>query len=325
MDNDQITLSIRGLTNFQHITKVLSEGFDDNLPNVLLYGSKQGIPHTILWDAAVQSKYGVFRRNTCIWNKQWTYQETPFFFDIDLAHPSQPKDISTLSDFLKEIVVHTCMHAVRHVFFLRNIDSVCAKNGSSMLRVMFERYASTAWFVCSTYKLGVLEPPIRSRFFTLRVPMPSEHDIESMFRSMDMETPEACSRHHVTNFSLALLIASIEPHHEKLPHTLDDVCCFHAPFLVDAIRSNSQPSMDDVRNLTQKLVAHGYTIAEVTQDLLATDSVIKPSKRSAFLAFSAHVDHMCSKTERFRKSLFMEWLLSVAWFEVDPPSPLLGI
>lgn len=304
------------LPDYREILRVLSQGFEESLPNVLLFGSREGLPHTLLWDAMVHRKFGAFHRNTCVWNKLWTYHETPFFFDIDLAHPNQPKDITSLSEFLKEIVVHTCMHASRHVFFLRNVDHVCARSGASMLRVMLERYSGTAWFVCSTYKVGALEPPVRSRFFMLRIPHPSYKDIERIFEQMGKHVPEVCTKHQVRNLSLAMFLSSVESAQDKLPHSFEDLCLFYCPFLIEAIRERKTiPSVEDVRALTQKLVVHGYTFAEIASDLVRA-SCVKPD----FITFAAQVDHMCSLTERYRKSLFIEWLLSAAFYGISTPT-----
>jgi hypothetical protein len=306
---------------FENIVRLLAEGFDEEMPNQLLYGSK-GIPHATLWDVAILRKYGAFRRQECVWNKQWVYRETPYFFEIDLANPNQPKDLQSLGDFLKEIMSHTCMVGRRHVFFLKNVDTISARGYTGMFRVLLERYVSTAWFVCSTYNLGNMEGPLRSRFWMRRVPSPSLAEIERIFGELKIPVPDVCKTHNVRDVSFALFLAALDG--KPLPgFTMEDLCRFHAPFLSNSLKVNSGAACNikDIRALTQKLTVHGYTLREITQDLLAS-GVIKPTKVGEFITFAANADHMCSQTDRYCKSLYIEWLLATALFGVSIQSPM---
>lgn len=306
------------LPHYKNVATMLCGGFDDDIPNQLLYGAK-GLPHTLLWDAAVFRKYGAFRRQSCVWNKQWIYEETPYFFEIDLAHPSQPKDLETLGDFLKEILVHTCMTAQRHVFFIKNLDVVCSKKSSGMFRVLLERYANTAWFVCSTYHLGGIEGPLCSRFSMTRVVPPTHTDIEMICNALSIAPPPCYRLQQVPSLPFTIYLTSLAKYQDQVPYPLEDLCTYNAPFLRDLkIQTGASCNIEEIRALTQKLTIHGYSISEITQDVLAT-GIIKPARMHDFITFASKVDHMCARTEKYRKALFIEWLLAVAVFGIDPP------
>jgi hypothetical protein len=318
--SNAFTQCLDRLPTFDKIVGEVSKGFDQESPNILLYGAK-GMPHVLLWDAIIEKRFGKFRRTECVWNKQWIYNETQYFFEIDLANPNQPKDIETLVDFLKEIIVHVCMHAKRHVFFLKNIDVICAKGASGTFRVLLERFSNTAWFVCSTYRLGALEQPLHSRFHNIRVSLPTNDDIRTLFHAMQIDLPETCISSNVRNIPFAMFIANVLKHEESLPYSLDVICLLNAPFLSELTKSNSSStSIDDIRIFTQKLSTHGYTISHIVQDILSLQ-IIKPSKMYDFIQFATQVDHMCSLTDKYRKSLYIEWLLTVACYSNDISIP----
>ena len=295
---------------YNEAIELIRAGFEDDAPNVLLYGTK-GLPHTLLWDAAVRRKYGVFHRTPCTWNKSWVYNETPFFFEVDLAHPGQPKELDTLGEFLKEISSHTCMHSTRHVFFLKNVDIVCARGYACMFRVLLERYSQNAWFVCSTYKLGAMEPPLRSRFCLVRVPLLSPAQLQSLCTQLGCDQGNVCSAHQIRNLAFALYLSRLISACDTLPYPMDVLTRYNAPFLHDV--SPRSVTIDDIRTLTQKLCVHGYTISEVAHDFLKS-GIIPSKKMHDFVAFASHVDELCASTEGFRKSLYMEWLLSGAFY-----------
>lgn len=298
---------------YSKLMHVIDSGFDDpSMPNVLLYGCSKGFPHHILWEAVVRTRFGQFHRNSCTWKKSWTYQETPYFFEIDLSHPSQPKDIGGLTGLLKEIVANRCIHAHKHIFYLKNIDAADGKGGYTMLRVLLERYSNNAWFVCSTYCFGSIESPVRSRFFSLRVPAMSVKDIETLFSHMNKELPAVVVKHKLCNVSLALFVADMSRYEARLPFPVDALCKLNAPFMFD-IQKNKACAIEKIRLLTQQLSTHGYKIADIAADLLEV-GVVSAASRHSFLELAAHIDHMCAKTDKYRQSLFIEWLLVSAFF-----------
>lgn len=292
--------------HYQNIIRMLSDGSDNaDFPNVLLYGC-EGFPHTVLWDIAVQQKFGTFTRRTCTWNNLWIYEETPYFFEIDLQHPNQPKDVMTLSDFLKEIMTHPCIHAERHIFVIKYVDTLCTRGFAYMMRVLFERFSKNAWFICTTYKLGAIESPIRSRFTMLRVPLLSCQELCTLLAKSDIEMDDSCKQHNVRNVFVATMLSSFPAN--MLPYPKTDFCKFHAPFIQDTLNATS-PSISEIRSLTQKLSVHGFSISQIANDLLY---YIKPKDKHAFVEKASEIDHTFKSTEGYRKPIYIEWLIHTA-------------
>lgn len=317
------------MPQYQRIVATLQDSMDGaDCPNVLLYG-KESIPHSILLDAALEQKYGPFMKETKTWNKQWVYEESPYYFEIDMRHPSQPRDVSSLSEFLREIASHQCMYAPRHTFLIRNMDIVCSKDMAYMLRVIFERYAKTTWFVCTTYKMDAIEPPLRSRFFLIRVPMPSHQEVQSMLLAMGRSLPQEllddpCPPASLQKLPFAIFLsewhcASGKSQGKALPYSTSTLATYNIPFLSD-VKPNA--TIERIREWTQKICIHDYSISQMAQDLLQHH--VPESRKHAFLAYVAHLEHLCASTSRFRKMLYVEAVLHAAIFGV-PGTPTSSI
>lgn len=290
-------------------SKIISDmhnGMDKaDFPNIMLYGC-EGFPHTTLWDIALQSKHGTFLRKTCVWEKQWIYSETPYFFELDFMNPGQPKDIDSLADFFKEILQHPCIHATRHIFVLKHIDYLCTRGYVYMLRVILERFAKNAWFLCTTYHISAIENPIRSRFLLMRIPLLTANLLQDVFARAAIPLEDACKKHKITDLNVATFLSVMDT--KLLPYPVEDFCKLHAPFLQDVLKLPS-PSIAQIRSVTQKLSVHGFTLSQITQDLL---QYIKASDADDFLHKAVKIEHMYVCTEKYRKPLYIELLLHTA-------------
>ena len=292
---------------YETIIKYLMDGCEDaDYPNVLLYGC-QGFPQTLLWDAAVERKYGDFKRRECVWNKEWIYSENPYFFEIDFLNPSQPKDVISLGDFLKEIISHPCIHASRHIFILKHIDQLCTRGYVYMLRVLLERFCKNAWFICTTYHISAIEKPIRSRFLMFRIPLLKTDHIREIISGASLHFPEECNKHLINDLNVATFLSLVPD--SGLPYRKEDFCKFHAPFIQDTLNQPS-PTIAQIRALTQKLSVHGFSLSQISMDLL--QFIKKPKDQHAFIMKASEIDHMYSSTERYRKPLYIELLLHTA-------------
>jgi hypothetical protein len=291
---------------YHKIIADLYNGMDEaDFPNVLIYGY-EGFPHTVLWDIALLSKHGSFRRQTCTWEKQWVYSETPYFFELDFMNPGQPKDIESLADFFKEILRHPCIHATRHVFVLKHIDVLCTRGYVYMLRVILERFSKNALFVCTTYHVSSIESPIRSRFLLMRVPLLTAKQVQEIFTRAEITLHPDCVKQEITDLNVATFLSVVDT--EALPYPAKDFCKFQAPFLQDILKLPS-PSISQIRNVTQKLSVHGYSLSQITQDLL---QYVKPKDFHDFLHKAVEIEHMYVCTEKYRKPLYIELLLHTA-------------
>jgi hypothetical protein len=289
-----IEQNIHLFPHVQHAVEILMD--DETAPNVLLYGP-DGMPHDMIWEFMIRRKHGPFTKATHMWGKEWLYHETPYFFEIDLKHPSQPKSIASLPGLLKEIITHPCLHATRHTIFLRNVEVLAQKSEMYAFRVLLERYSHNAWFVCSTHHIGIIESPIRSRFLGLRVPSFTSAEIHLICEHLGIALPDPQCRH----LGKALFASICKSHGNPLP-----VDRYEAPLIHTFLNAHPSPSIHDIRVLTQQLSVHGFTLPQIAKDLLYH---VSRDKRSAFLQTAASIDHMCATTEGYRKPLYIEWLV----------------
>lgn len=304
--NHALEIILPQTSPYNKIITDLYNGIDQaDFPNVLLYGS-EGFPQPVLWDIALQSKHGTFHRNTCVWEKQWIYEETPYFFELDFMNPGQPKDIDSLGDFFKEILRHPCIHAARHIFILKHIDFLCTRGYVYMMRVILERFSKNAWFICTTYHISAIESPIRSRFILMRVPLLTAGLIQDLFNRAEVPLNEECVKHQITDMNVATFLSVVDPN--LLPHPIADFCEYRAPFLLSVLQTPS-PSISQIRAITQKLSVHGYSLSQITQDLL---HYVKPKDQHDFLHKAVEIEYMYICTEKYRKPLYIELLLHTA-------------
>lgn len=293
-------------TPYDRIIQELYDGIDEaDFANVLLYGC-EGLPHTTLWDVALQKKHGSFKRKTCTWEKQWIYSETPYFFEIDFMNPGQPKDVESLAEFFIDILRHPCIHATRHIFLLKHIDVLCTRGYVYMMRVILERFSKNAWFVCTTYQISAIENPIRSRFRFLRIPLLTPSLVTEVFAQAEVPLCKECVEHKVTNLNVATFLSVMDA--KTLPYPVEDFCKFHAPFIQDILKIPS-PSLLQIRAVTQKLSVHGFRLSQITEDLLHH---VKPKDHHDFVHKAAEIEYMYVCTEKYRKPLYIELLLHTA-------------
>jgi hypothetical protein len=95
----------------------------DTISNTILYSHK-GIPLELLYYTAFKKKFGNYIINKLVWDKDVLYNETPYFFEIDLSIPQQPKDLMKFTELIKHMVMHPCIHARRHIIIIKHIDYI---------------------------------------------------------------------------------------------------------------------------------------------------------------------------------------------------------
>lgn len=289
------------------IIDLLCSHTKDNLPNILLYGEK-GFPKDELWYIAAIRTYGHFTKKECIWNKEWTYYETPFFFEIDFSHPAQPKDASSLCDFLKEIIVHSSIHVDRHIFILKNIEILCIRGYVGMLRVLLERFSHNVWFICTSEHIGKVESPIRSRFMTVRVKSTEPDEIREFLSILNKPIIEKTFEGpYRSNLYFHYYVSTLYEKNQNI--SIDQICSYYAPFLPDMITKT--PTIEQIRSLTQKLCIHGFTFQQIAYDMLHH---IPEELHMDWIAKCTEIDHMCALTDGYRKPLYVEYILNTALY-----------
>jgi len=320
-------------------------------PNLLLYGAK-GFPFDFIWETALQKKFGKYKKVKYTWQKDITYYETPYFFEVDLLYPHQTKDMETFSEFIKDLVTHPCIHEDRHIIILKSIDELSNRHKAIAMRVLLERYSKNAFFICTTSHISALEQPLISRFLLLRCPAFTPDEMENCFKALNLTYHPLLKEVENYDFYYSLFIAWFVKNHPN--DITESLCQYNLPFFHEFLQPYSssnfssnatstptstptkktknkkdsqsqlqmqpqpkphpQPSMEDIRKITQKICVNNGNFNMILFDLL----LFYKDKDVEFKMYIIHqctyIDHICSTTEEYRKPLYVEYLLHTIFF-----------
>lgn len=290
------------------------EGDLEGMPNILLYGV-YGFPLDLLWGEGLRRRFGVecFRPTACTWGKDIVYMETPYYLHLDLEHPSMPKEVEVLQEFLKSIITTQSALSQRHVIVIEHIDSLVRHHTNmNTFRVLLERFSKNAWFICTTYHMGKLEQPIRSRFHCIRVPLPTEEEVQEIMRLLGGAGSGGGARgaEGTRNIFQALTGA---PGFVFPPVV---------PFVVGtgtgagrgAVRGAAGPTIDEVRAVTYRAFQCGVEVAEFARDILEACLLRGDGEEDLHQTASvfAHYEHLACQSKGKRTLLYMEYMLHYA-------------
>jgi len=290
-------------------------------PNILFYGCK-GIPFDFMWETALRKKFGTYTKTQYVWQKNVTYYETQYFFEIDLLYPHQTKDMTIFSEFIKSLITHPCIHEDRHIIILKSIEQISDKLKATALRVLLERYSKNAFFICTTTQISGIEAPLQSRFLLIRCPVFTIEEIEACFISLGrIYHPLLRKSKRYYDFYYALFISWLA---EKYPNDVtESLCLYNLPLFYEFLQLQttlaSLPSMEDIRKITQKICIHNGSFLMICEDLVQFYDNIQMQNPSLcndisklkeyIIKTCAEVDHMCTVTEEYRKPIYVEFLL----------------
>lgn len=243
-----------------------------------------------------------------VWNQKIPYRATESYFIVDLRHPDMPKDLACFPEFVKCILESSCIHMERHIFLLYNVDVICSSQNHYAMRVLLERFSHNALFIGTTYKLGRIEPPIRSRFMMIRVPLPSE---------------EECATAAAATVTPVVTIAP-SPHNREdcktrnLLHTISDTTTnnLNYPPLKDFMQPQTQqakaprPSIVEIRQMAYKLFQAHITLPMLAMDLI---QLIRPKSIQPFLEKAHVIEAMYNQSSKCRETLYLELMLHYAF------------
>ena len=301
------------------IQKTLSPDEITGANNILLYGA-QGFPTELLWESALCNTVCAgkhYTKKSIVWQKEVTYNETPYFFEVDLSHPQQPKDVDVFAAFLKDIVTHPCVHSGRHIMILKNIERLCTRHNSGALRVLLERFSTNVLFICSTTRFSAIESPLTSRFTCYRVPLATNAELQAILGDGGLNMPGGLSPYLIQNncrdFYFAIYVCWLA---QNMPDIVTkEFCTFHVAVLHECL-ANKKPSMSDLRTLTSKVCVHDASFAHITEDLLNIMSNNNNRQKYDLVHHAAEIDHMCATTDGYRKPLYVELLLHTAVYGI---------
>ena len=302
------------------INRIATLNFSEN-PNLLLYGC-HGIPFDFIWETALRRKFGTFKKSIYVWNKDVTYYETPYFFELDLLYPHQPKEMERFSEFIKEIITHPCIHEDRHIIILKSIEQLSDKNKATALRVLLERFSKNVFFICTTVHIGAIEPPLQSRFFLLRCPVFTPDEMEKCFKALGRKYHPLLKAAENYDFYYSLFISWLDEHHPN--EVSESFCSYKLPYLHEFLLTTQDelPSMEDIRKITQKLSIYNASFENIGHDLLYFYKESEDIKKYYIATECAKIDHMCATTEEYRKPLYIEFFLHKIFYAYDSTSVL---
>jgi len=265
--------------------------------NYLLYGA-DGLPHDILINCAMHKKYGKFKKNQCIWQKELVYFETPYFLEVDFCHVGQPKDTATIINFLKEIITHSSLTYEKRIIILYNIHVICNKNKSYPFRVLLERFSNNNIFICSTNNISSIENPIKSRFTLFRIPLLSCENIKLILKHYNQSNKISEIFVNRNNLPLAIL-------YSQFPDEIDpDVNLeYYYPPIVDLVKT--KPTYEKIRNLSHKFCINDIPTLHLVYDFIK----INPANAMKYISYAAHIDHLCILTNSYLRPIYIEYLL----------------
>lgn len=187
------------LPHHRSILKSIVDSWDSNIPNLLLYGAA-GMPFFPIINYLILSPLSRHMKDISFQHSTFThktlhmpYTETDIYLYMDMMNPDMPKDGDAIFEFLITILHSRCMHLHKHIVVLDNIDVLTASS-SQVMRVLLERYSSNVWFVCTTNRIGAIEPPIISRFLTIRIPLPTKDEVSTIIRYLGLPQPPIATR-----------------------------------------------------------------------------------------------------------------------------------
>jgi len=293
------------------IVRVLAETVTspEGTPNVLLYGAR-GFPLELVYRAAIRRRFGEFHLRDHVAG-EIPYRRCGYFIELDFAHPNLPKDLECLTGFLRGIVDARFAHAPRHIIVLRNVDAL---RDPQPFRVLLERFSNNAVFLCTTHRIGAIEPPLRSRFQHSRVPLPTAQETRAILALLgadaeanadadaDADAEAPCR----VPFLKALYIAGLGP-----DAAAGAGAAYHYAPLAEFLARARAPALEAIRAAAAGVYQANVPLARAAEDIVRyLDSVRAPSKAIfKFVESAADLDHAFVATQKGRAPIYYERLL----------------
>lgn len=272
--------------------------------NILLYG-QFGFPTDLFLDEAWKEKFklNTLHKQECLWNKDIVYLYNQNFLEIDLQHPSISKHIPSLFKFLISIITNKNIFHEKHFIIIKHID-ILSKTEFNSFRIILEKYAYNAYFVCTTHKLDKIDVPVKSRFSLLRIPLFTHQEILTAFDKMQRPLNSYLKSLKTRDVIKALFIAQIELCENEI--LTKHFCTLHFPPITDLFLSDKKPSIDDIRQFSYKCFQYNITITQLLQDIL---KIVPAKKKFQIIHAAAEKDKMLSITNKGRELIYLEAFL----------------
>ena len=159
----------------------------ENIPNILLHGVSNNGKHTIakllinqLFNCNIITQTFINKHDLKIGNNNVTieYFSSPYHIEINLYEYGL-YDKYIITEFLYNYVTFKNITGRLKIIILNHIDKL-SKPAQQLLKSLLENNAE-ARYICLVNSLSQIETTVRSRFFCVRVPKPSNSDLEIYF------------------------------------------------------------------------------------------------------------------------------------------------
>ena len=190
--------------------------------NILLY-SNNGFPLDLFINELIKKKFNIssIYKKESIWDKNITYYENKYFFEINLIDPNSCKNYELLTNFIGYLVKIKNIYNEKHLVIIKHIDFF--NEQFSILKILLEKYSSNVYFICTTFKISNIENAIISRFTYFRIPQFKTHEIELIFNKiLNKKFNKILSKSNCRNLIFAIFISEIE---DKEPHLITEEFC----------------------------------------------------------------------------------------------------
>jgi len=271
-----------------------------------------------------------FNNTEHIWEKCITYNENQYYIDIDLMNPENIKNIEKITSFLLHIISSKNVKMKKHYIVIKHIDLL-----SSLFcdfRIILEKYSHNVVFICTTHYITRLEPPIKSRFSTFKIPLFTFEEIQNIFSNyLNISMNDYLFETKPRNIVKALFISEIERHPSSSDVLTKEFVEYNFPPFVDFIKdyNKSKNNLDDIRMLSYKCCQYNISILQITQDFIRlvdlgtyyinirynlceniiNDINIKKKLKCEIIKIGTDIDYLLSQTNKCKEPLYIENLL----------------
>jgi len=276
-----------------------------------------------------------FNKTEHIWEKSIIYIENQHYIDIDLMNPENIKNIEKITSFLLHIISSKNVKMKKHYIVIKHVDLL-----SSLFcdfRIILEKYSHNVIFICTTHYITRLEPPIRSRFSTFRIPLFTFEEIQNIFSNyLNISMNDYLFETKPRNIVKALFISEIERHPLSSEILTKEFVEYNFPPFVEFIKeyNKNKNNLDDIRGLSYKCCQYNISILQIVQDFIrlvdlgtyyinirsqsSEDNIseldnnidiIKKKLKCEIIKIGTDIDYLLSQTNKCKEPLYIENLL----------------
>ena len=274
----------------------------------MLYGA-YGFPTDLFIDILLKKKFNcqILYKNEYTSDKDIIYKYNQNFIEIDLIHPSMPRDLSSLSKFIINIIKNKNIHHEKHLFIIKHLDKLNANDYSSF-RIILEQYSNNAYFLCTTHKLHKIDVPVKSRFSMFRIPNFTHEEILEIYsKYFNYPLNKYLCDMKIRNIIKAIFISELEKTEPLL--ITKDFCTLNFPPIQEFINSldKKKNNLNIIKEFSYKCFQYNIEISDILQDLL---KILPNNKKIRIISIAADIEHNLKITNRGREPIYIEYLLS---------------